>query len=601
MSAIFGVVGTATSAELQEMGRRLGHRGLQAAWQEVAPNVFLGQLSRTGGDICRRGELALVVDGSHALDYGSPDCIASAFAIGRDAGDLDRLKTPFTLAAWDEHTQSLWLARDFLGLKPLHYCRLPGGGVAFATEFKALLALQAVPAIADLDALQFMQIYKAVPPGKTLLRGIEPVPPGCAMQLNRSGEVLVVDHMPPIALDVRSVSEADACSELLQRLQAATAPMVADRASIGLALSGGIDSLSTAFLARSCAPNAELVAFTAGHGPDDPEVVTARRAMEQLNGAHHMLVVSNEELSAQLPLAVWHLENPIGRSETFQFLALGRAARKQGFDFLLSGMGADLLFGGMPRHKVLWMAESMPPIAKDLLAFFSATQTGRLPERPLARAMMQFYYRGQLPEIPAVIDAQFMGDPELLADPGPEFINRCLMLDGQEPTSRTLARIERPLQASGIEYGSPFLDKAIIQYAFTLPSRLKIRRGTQKYILRQAMRPLMSDDLRKVPKDLMRMSQNGAFAHTLQQLADRYLNRDRVMARGFFDLAQVETVRRACRGDSYHPETAMRLWTLIVSELWAEIYIDGRGRHPFVGAEPTRVREPERVANGAVQ
>lgn len=596
MSAIFGVVGAATPAELMEMSRRLGHRGPQSAWHEVAPGVFLGQLSPSGRAITCARELAIVVDGSHALDYGSPDCVADSFAASRDACDLDRLKTPFTLAAWDERMQCLWLARDFLGLKPLHYCRLPGGGVAFATEYKALLALHAVPAVADLDALQFMQIYKAVPPGKTLLRGIEPVPPGCVMQLDRSGEVQLIDHMPPIALDVRPISEAAACTELLQRLRAATAPMVAGRSSIGLALSGGIDSLSTAFLARSCAPQAEFTAFTAGHGPDDPEVVTARRAMEHLKGAHQMLVVSNEELSAQLPLAVWHLENPIGRSETFQFLSVGRMARKAGFDFLLSGMGADLLFGGMPRHKVLWMAEAMPFLAQDLLAFFSATQTGRLPDRPLARAMMRLYYRGRLPEVPSVFDAQFTTDPDLIAEPGPEFINRCLMLDGQEPTSRTLARIERPLQAFGVEYGSPYLDKSIIQFAFTLPSRLKIRRGKQKYILRQAMRPLMSDDLRNVPKDLMRMSQNGAFAHTLQQLADRYLNRERVLARGFFDLAQVNAVRSACRG-AYHPETAMRLWTLIVSELWAEIYIDGRGHHPFVGAEPAAV--PERATERA--
>jgi asparagine synthetase B (glutamine-hydrolysing) len=249
-------------------------------------------------------------------------------------------------------------------------------------------------------------------------------------------------------------------------------------------------------------------------------------------------------------------------------------------------MGADLLFGGMPRHKVLWMAEALPMLATDLLAFFTATQTGKLPDRPLARLMTQLYYRGRLPQVPTVADAKFIPEPELLADPGPEFVNRCLMLDGQEPTSRTLARIERPLQAYGIEYGSPYLDKSIIQFAFTLPSRLKIRRGRQKYILRQAMRPLMSADLRNVPKDLMRMSQNAAFADTLQQLADRYLNRDRVLARGFFDLEQVNAVRGACRGNSYHPETAMRLWTLIVSELWAEIYIDGRGQHPFAGTEP---------------
>jgi asparagine synthase (glutamine-hydrolysing) len=323
MSAIFGVVGIATPEELREMGRRLGHRGRRSAWEEVAPGVFLGQTSRSGREITRTGEFAMVVDGSHALDYGSPDCIAAAFASSRDAADLDRLKAPFTLAAWDEHTQTLWLARDFLGLKPLHYCRLPGGGVAFATEYKALLALHAVPAVADLDALQFMQIYKAVPPGKTLLRGIEPVPPGCVMQIARSGEVLMMDHMPPITLDVRPMGEAAACEELLRRLREATLPMVDGRNRIGLALSGGIDSLSTAFLARSCAPDAQLVAFTAGHGPTDPEVVTARRAMEQLNGTHHMLVVSNEELMTQLPLAVWHLENPIGRSETFQFLALG--------------------------------------------------------------------------------------------------------------------------------------------------------------------------------------------------------------------------------------------------------------------------------------
>jgi len=153
------------------------------------------------------------------------------------------------------------------------------------------------------------------------------------------------------------------------------------------------------------------------------------------------------------------------------------------------------------------------------------------------------------------------------------------MLDGQEPTSRTLARIERPFQAYGLDYGSPFLDKEVIQFAFTMPGHLKIRRGQQKYILRQAMRPLMSEQLRNAPKELMRMRQGGEFARTLQQLAERYLSAERVRRRGFFELADIERIRRACR-HSHHPETAMRLWTAIVTEIWAEIYLDNRGRYP---------------------
>jgi len=153
------------------------------------------------------------------------------------------------------------------------------------------------------------------------------------------------------------------------------------------------------------------------------------------------------------------------------------------------------------------------------------------------------------------------------------------MLDGQEPTSRTLARIERPFQASGLDYGSPFLDKAVVEFAFTIPSRLKIHRGQQKYILRQAMRSLMPDNLRNAPKDLMRMEQGSDFTNTLQALADRFLSRERIRRRGFFPSADVDRIRRACKR-AIHPEGSMRLWTAIVTEIWAEIFLDRRGRRP---------------------
>jgi asparagine synthase (glutamine-hydrolysing) len=588
MAAIFGAIGAVTAGELDEMGRRLAHRGGNAHWSEVAPRVYLGQVAQVAQQPRVENALAIVIDAPEGLHPGSTSRVLEALLGSRSAEELDqRLTFPFTFALWDDADRRLLLGRDFLGLKPLHWCRLPGGGLAFSTEYKALLAIAEVPARADLDAVRCLQRYKAMPSGRTLLKDICPVPPGSVVHFRREGTVSADDRMPDVRLVVDPMTEEQACTQLRRKLERATMPLVSGRSRIGLALSGGIDSMSTAFLARRCAPDADLVAFTAGECPEDPEVRRAASVMQCLRGTHEALIVPSTELISRLPTAVWYLENPIGRSETFQYLALARLAHQRGFKFLLTGMGADLLFGGMPRHKVLWMAEVLPFLRKDLLAFFEATQTGDPPSRALARLMTALYYRGGLPAPPAVLNCEPAFQPELLAEPGPEFLNRCLMLDGQEPTSRTLARIERPFQAYGLDYGSPFLDKEVIQFAFTMPSHLKIRRGQQKYVLRQAMRPLMSDSLRKAPKELMRMQQGGEFANTLQLLADQYLSAERIKRRGFFQYEDIERIRRACaRG--FHPETAMRLWTAIVTEIWAEIYVDARGRHPQSIATPRR-------------
>ena len=448
------------------------------------------------------------------------------------------------------------------------------------------------PAAPDLSALAFLQVYKAVPPGRTLLAGVSPAPPGCVLHLARSGEVLREDRMPEIRLDVQPMSETEAAVQLREALEAATRPLVAGRTRIGLALSGGIDSLSVAHLARKCAPDAELVAFTAGDGAHDPEVRRAAAAMHRLGGRHEVLVASNEELHANMPLAVWHLENPIGRSETFQFLCLARLAKERGFDYLLSGMGADLLFGGMPRHKLLWMAEAAPPLRRELLALFDATQTWEEPRSWLARLMMRMCYGRGLPSPPLIARAPRPNRPELLARPGPEFLNRCLMLDGQEPTSRTLARIERPLQAYSIDYGSPYLDKALIQFAFTMPGRLKIQRGVQKHILREAMRPMMDDGLRKAPKELMRMSQSAAFATVLDRLADRTISPRNacVVAHGSSPSRSSGCGARA--GGLITPKRRCGYGRCLRPRCGHEIYLDARGRCPAPTANVTPLLEP---------
>lgn len=580
MSAIFGVLGHASPAELKAMGERLAHRGAVATCDEVAPGVHLGVVGDGSQSICSRDGIAAVIDLSPLSERETAEpSIVDALA-GEGARGLEGLPFPFAVAAWDDHSGTLKLARDFVGQKPLHWCRLPGGGVAFATEYKALLALQQLPAEADLDAVQYLQCYKTTPPGGTLLRDVHCVAPAAVTSLNASGRLLARDYMQPLNVDVRPAMETVVRDELARRYVAAVRPLVDGRRKVGIALSGGIDSLSIAFAARSCAPETELVGFTAGHGPDDAEIVTAALAMQRLGGRHEPVIVTSELLQRHLPEAIWYFDSPVGRTETIQMFEIGRAARDAGFKWLLSGMGSDALFAGMPKHKVLWLSQHLPPLRKDLQEFYALTQSGLEPRRPMARLMNMLYFRGAVPAVPRVRGAEWAAELPELPEAGPEFLNRVLAANAPENLSRSLVRLERPLQAFGLGFASPFFDRQLMDYAFTLPSGLKIRRGREKYILRQALRTIVSPELLNVPKGISRIRHDRAFADTLLKLASEYLYVDHIERRGWFGSAEIRAVERCLSRRNYHAEAAMRLWTAIVTEIWAQIYLDGRGEKP---------------------
>ena len=584
MSAIFGVVGRAAAADMDAMGTRLAHRGACSRWWTPAADVHLGYNGRTAGALHERDGLFAVIDLSAASPHADGALTFDALA-NHGLQGLEALEEAFAMAAWDERSQSLWLVRDFVGQKPLHYCALPDGGFAFATEYKALLALSSVAAEPDLDALQYLQCYKRTPRGRTLINGIFSAAPGALLRFGRAGRVMEQQQMRSLAVDVRDIDEHTAATELARRFVDAIRPLVAGRPRIGISLSGGIDSMSVAYACRQCAPDTELVGFTAGNGADDPEIRTASLVMERLHGRHVPIVVTAEPLIEHLPHAVWAFESPVGRTETVQALEIGRAARQDGFDWLMSGMGSDNLFAGMPKHKLLWLSQTLPPLRRDLHEFYALTQSGRPPERPLAQLMNVAYFRGAVPGVPRIRGASFAPDMPQLPPSGPEFLNHALAANANDNISRSLVRLERPLQASGVDFASPFFDRTVMDYAFQLPSRLKIHLGREKYILRRAMQSLVSADLLNIPKGISRIRQDAAFAAILQRLAALYLNPERIRRRGLFALEDVERVQRSIRRAHYHTEAAMRLWTMIVTEIWAEIYLDHRGERPTLRSQ----------------
>ena len=586
MAGIFGLIGRATPQALSAMASRLAHRGSMTQIREVARDVHLGcvtealmpgVLDHAGGALVADAALYDAADLCVELglndDPGDPGRLIVG-AYQRLGGDgLALINGEFALAFWHDAARELILARDFVGARSLYYAPLPSGGMAFASEYKALLALDEVSAEPDLDMVHWLQHAKHLPSGRTLLRVVRAVPPGAVIRLDRSGAPLSRTCMPALGLAIKSMSLGEARAAVTDAFMQAMASRVVGHPRLGVALSGGIDSIGVACASRQLCSDADIHTFTVGSARDDPEIVRAELVANRIGATQHSIIVTPADMVAQLPRVVWHLEAPIARSETVQFYALGQQAGGT-VDLLLTGAAADGLFAGMPRHKILWLIQRLQFLREPLAEFYSLTQAGRPPETMLGRLMDLLYFRGRVPPVPAISGSRFRPCLTELPDVDKEFLNRVLCTGFQESVASWLPKLERTLGAAGVSFTSPFFDRRLMRIAFEIPSAHKMWRGKEKYVLRQALRSIVPDEVFNAPKVPMRMKHDVAFASALDGLAARILSKDRVERRGFMKFAAVERLRRRRAGRPYSSEGAMRLWTALLTEIWAHQFLD---------------------------
>jgi asparagine synthase (glutamine-hydrolysing) len=593
MAGVFGLIGRAEPQILSAMAHRLAHRGSAVEIREVARDVHLACVAEgfaTG--IIDHADGALVADAAlydsadlyaelGLNDSGEPGkLIVTAYQrLGSDG--LAMVNGEFALAFWDDGAAELILARDFVGVRPLYYTQLPSGGAAFASEYKALLALDEVSTEPDLDMVHWLQHTKHLPSGRTLLRAVRAVPPGTVVGFDRKGGSRQRNGMPPLRLAVRNMSLGEARTAVRDAFMQATASRVGAEPSLGVALSGGIDSIGVACASRQLRPDADIHTFTVGSDRDDPEIVRAEFVAESIGATQHSIIVTPTDMISYLPHVVWHLESPIARTETVQFYALGQKASGI-VDRLLTGVAADGLFAGMPRHKILWLIRQLPYLRGPLAEFYNLAQAGHPPETMLGRLIDLLYFRGSVPPVPAITGSRFRPPPTDFPDIDAEFLNRVLCAGFEESVASWLPKHEKTLSAAGLSFTSPFLDRRLMRVAFEVPSAHKIWRGKEKYVLRQAIRSIVPDEVLNAPKFPMRMRCDEAFSSTLDTLADRVLSKDRVERRGFMDFAAVQRLRRRRPRRPYSPEGAMRLWTALLTEIWAHQFVDLRGAGPAI-------------------
>ena len=596
MGAVYGILGGAAPEELSAMSGRLAHRGAASAEWSPAPNLWLG-VRGSPGAVGAQGGGPLVFDGAidnrdalarrlghrgERVDPAGDGPLAAELWASLGEDGLAQIAGQFALALWDVAGRRLVLARDRVGYAPLYFA-VAGERLLFASEYKALLALDAVPARPNRAALQTIQNTKWVRPGVTCLEGIHPVAPGSWIEVldGRAASRRYWD-IPVRAADLDEAGHATKLREsFLETLRQQTAPY--DR--IGISLSGGLDSAVVAAGVRAVAGSREVHTFSAGYGEGDKELVNAEAVARELGTTHHPVVLDPEDLPGLLPWIVWHMEEPIGREDIAYLFVAAREA-SQYVDLIVTGFGFDGLFAGLPRHRLVDLSVKYPILRKPLEEFFDYTFRSVEPRSLAGQALKKAYFRGKEFPAPRVIGtpplAPYTGFPRGGDQPLTNFLKRgFLVLPYQHPVERLYAGV-------GMRMNAQHTNPDFLAAAFSIPDGLKIHGRNQKYILRRACEGLLSPSILATGKSFNRLKHDTRMAELLDRMAEDLLSPTAIDRRGLFDAGYVAKLRRRAPNRPYSQERAYRLWTLLLTEFWARRFLDERGAAPAHPLPPVR-------------
>jgi asparagine synthase (glutamine-hydrolysing) len=510
---------------------------------------------------------------------------------------LHDLRGMFALALWDASKETLVLARDRLGKKPLFYYH-DDAAFVFASEPKAILQHPRVRAEAEPEAIHHYLTYGSVPHPWSAFRGIRKLPP--AHYLVLTGSRARIDRYWSLRYaPKRTEGEAVLAEELSALLEEAVRLRLVSDVPLGALLSGGIDSSTIVALMRRLT-SGPVRTFSIGFDrPEYDELGYAREVARRFETEQHDMVVKPDAVNV-LPRLVWHYNEPFADSSAIPSMALCEMAR-QFVTVALNGDGGDESFAGYDRYRAVMLAgwsDRVPrPVRRGLGRALSVLPSAG--PKSLSYRARRFVaeldfeerrrYAGWISVFNEATQAELytpefasetrgMRSLELLdqayrsSDAG-SFLERTLHADVQRYLpDDLLVKMDIASMASALEVRSPFLDHKVVEFAARLPMALKLRRLTQKYILKRAMGGVLPATVLRRPKMGFGVPIDHWFRHELRPMAYDLLLDARARGRGYF---RAEVVRRYLdehvAGRTAHHA---RLWSLLVLELWHRMFID---------------------------
>ena len=631
MCGIVGIFETRSSREiaretLARMNDSQRHRGPDDSGYFVDPGIGLGHRRLSIIDLSTGHQPLFNEDGSVVVVfngeiYNFRELIPELAALGhvfRTKSDTEvivhaweawgeacvtRFRGMFAFALWDRNRQTLFLARDRLGVKPLFYAFLPDGRFIFGSELKSLVAHGNWSRDLDPYAIEAYFALGYIPEPRTIFVGAAKLPPAHTLTLRRGA----IAAIPAEYWDVRftldnPLSEADARAELLERLEESVRLRMISDVPLGAFLSGGVDSSAVVATMAGITTGPVNTCSIAFSDPAYDESRFALRVAEQYRTRHFVERVDSEDFDLIDELARIY-DEPYADSSAIPTYRVCQLARKH-VTVALSGDGGDETFGGYRRYYLHLMEERMrasvaiglrrsvfgmlgraypnlhwaprvfrakttfEALGRDSIeAYFNTVSFVRSAMR---QRLFSSAFKAKLGGYSAleIFRAHSMrantDDPLALV----QYLDFKTYLVGDINT-----KVDRASMAHSLEVREPLMDHRLVEWMATLPSSLKVRRREGKWLLKSAMEPRLAPDLLYRSKMGFAVPLARWLRGPLQRRMREALLGDRLAATGIFDREYLSTLVE--QHQSGRRDYSTPLWTLLMFDAFLRNAADG--------------------------
>ena len=513
-----------------EPGLGLGHRRLSIIALEAGLQPLFNEDETVAlvfnGEIYNFRQLRAELQGlGHAFRTPSDsEVIVHAYEQWGEAC-VTRLRGMFAFAIWDRRAQTLFLARDRLGIKPMHYAVLPDGMFAFGSELKSLLSLPNLACEIDPCAVEDYFAYGYVPEPRTIFRAAHKLLPGHTLTLKVGQTRLEPKKYWDVPFTAHiGMTDRDIEGELVVRLREAVESHLIADVPLGAFLSGGVDSSAIVAMMARISDDPVNTCSIAFNDPAFDESEYARQVAEQYKTRHQCETVDKDDYGLLDTLAALY-DEPYADSSAIPTYRVCELARKR-VTVALSGDGGDENFGGYRRHRMAMGEErvrSMLPLAvrKPVFGLLGAAYPkadwaprmfrAKTTFEALARDLTEGYFHGVSINNDRVRNQLFSesfrtrlqgyravevmrnytkdaptDDPLSLI----QYIDMKTYLPGD-----ILTKVDRASMAHALEVRVPLLDHQFVEWVSGLPSSSKLRNGEGKYIFKKALEPYLSQDI----------------------------------------------------------------------------------------------------------